>query len=108
MSKELKALEYLIAIMQNQITTIIRNEKDEEKKRKFEKLTFELMFEDKAVIEKGLKALDIIKEKSVDVGFLQYCSTVETYNNYIIEHAWTRQTKKLTKEEFGLLKEALI
>ena len=59
--------------------------------------------------EKKLKALEIIKEKSVDVGFLQFlksCSN-ERYNNYIIEHAWTKNTKKLTQEEYDLLKEVL-
>lgn len=67
--------------------------------------------EDFATIEKALKALkalEIIKKKSVDVGFLQYCSSVETYNAYIIEHAWTKHTRTLTQEEYDLLKEAFL
>ena len=63
---------------------------------------------DVEIIEKALKALEIIKKKSVDVGFLQYFSSVEIYNHYIIEHAWTRHTQTLTKEESDLLREELL
>lgn len=52
------------------------------------------------LIETALKALEIIKEKSVDVGFLQYSSSVDLYNHYIVEHAWTKHTKILTPEEY--------
>ena len=62
MSKGLSSLEHLIGRLQNQTATILNNEKDEEKKRKYEKLAFELMFEDKAIIEKELKDYQEIKE----------------------------------------------
>lgn len=58
--------------------------------------------------EKKLKTLEIIKEKSVDIGFLQYSSTVDLYNHYIVEHAWTKHTSSLTQEEYDLLKEVLL
>ena len=58
--------------------------------------------------ENKLKALEIIKEKSVDIGFLQFCSFVDTYNKYILEHAWTKHTRTLTQEEYDLLKEVLL
>lgn len=54
-----------------------------------------------------ITALVIIESKSVDVGFLQYCSDVNTYNKYIVEHAWTKHTKTLTQKEFDLLKEVV-
>lgn len=57
---------------------------------------------------KKLKALEIIKEKSVDVGFLQWHSSVDSYNSYIVEHAWTKHTKTLTQEEYDLLREVFL
>ena len=59
-----------------------------------------------ALIEKSLKALEIIKEKECDVSWLKYCIEenfiVEAYNSGYPEH-----NKRLTKEEFNLLKEVL-
>ena len=58
------------------------------------------------VIEKSLKALEIIKNKECDMRWLKYCikeyKTVEVYNNGLPEHY-----EKLTEEEFDLLKEVL-
>ena len=58
-------------------------------------------------IEKALIALEIIKEKSVSVGILQMSPNLDVYNNRIIEHPNVVKTKKLTQEEFDLLKEVL-
>lgn len=57
-------------------------------------------------VEKALKALEIIKEKNVDVGELKYLIS------YNLEHAlhlynYSHIREPLTKEEFDLLKEVL-
>ena len=58
------------------------------------------------LVEKSLKALEIIKEKDVDVSWLKYCikenMIVEAYNSGYPEYH-----KHLTEEEFNLLKEVL-
>ena len=49
------------------------------------------------------KVLEIIKEKGVDVGYLKTCKTLEEYNY----NCWNDEedfNKKLTEEEFDLLK----
>ena len=51
------------------------------------------------IIEKELKALEIIKEKNVDTFYLVTCPILDCYNS----ETWN----KLTQEEFDLLKEAL-
>lgn len=58
--------------------------------------------EDLSIIEKELKALEIIKNKKVDVKYLYYRAefNVEKYNDNYLE--------TLTKEECALLKEALL
>ena len=57
-------------------------------------------------VEKSLKALEIIKEKDVDVSWLKYCikenMIVEAYNSGYPEYH-----KHLTEEEFETLKEVL-
>lgn len=53
--------------------------------------------------EKKLKALEIIKEKRVNVGLLLRCATVERYNKGICY-----EPRHLTKEEYNLLKEVLL
>ena len=58
--------------------------------------------------QKKLKALYIIKEKSISVGILQMCLNLDAYNNRIIEHPNVIKTKKLTQEEYDLLKEVLL
>ena len=56
--------------------------------------------------EKSLMALEIIKEKGCDISWLKYCIKenliVEAYNSGYHEY-----DKKLTQEEFNLLKEVL-
>lgn len=54
-------------------------------------------------IEKKLKALEIIKEKRVDVGWLISCENIKQYNGVI----GTATHKLLTQEEYDLLKEVL-
>lgn len=57
------------------------------------------------VIEKSLKALDIIKEKQVDIHDLLISRAVEQYNSYT---HWLGYKGNLTKEEYDLLKEVLL
>ena len=52
------------------------------------------------IIEKSLKALEIIKKKQVNV-FLLHSVDLETYNDMIADNRY------LTQEEFNVLKEVL-
>ncbi len=52
------------------------------------------------LIEKELKALQIIKEKLVDVNWLKGCDVLEDYN-------WVNNCE-LEQEEYDLLKEVLL
>lgn len=56
-----------------------------------------------ANIEKAIKALEIIKNKKVNIDILKQVDNVELYNKCI--HYLDRQ---LTQEEFDLLKEVLL
>ena len=60
-------------------------------------------------IEKSLKALEIIKEKKVDIRALEYTRNYKEYNARILNLHPTITTSVyfLTKEEFNLLKEVL-
>ena len=51
------------------------------------------------IVEEGLNALAIIKNKEVDMNWFKYCWKAEQYNNGLPEGR-----KKLTKEEFKFLK----
>ena len=61
-------------------------------------------------VRKELKALEIIKEKGCDISWLKYCIKycikenlrVKAYNS-----GYHESDKKLTKEQFNLLKEVL-
>lgn len=53
------------------------------------------------------KALEIIKEKNVDIFELKCCSIAETYNNCISFKIGFVKNYELTKEEFEILKEVL-
>ena len=53
-------------------------------------------------MSKGLEALEIIKEKKVQVGDLSYSPDLESYN------AVRYRLYQLTQEEYDLLKEVLL
>lgn len=72
-------------------TAIKRLETLEEEKQSFDK-----------AIEKKLKALEIIKEKGVDVWWLQTINNFQSYNERFDE-----KDVQLTEEEYELLKEIL-
>lgn len=52
-------------------------------------------------VEKSLKALEIIKKKTVDIWLIQNKKTLKQYNSMVDE------SRQLTEEEFSLLKECL-
>ena len=54
------------------------------------------------LVENKLKALEIIKEKNVDVHWIKIINELEAYNED--KNSWE---KELTEEEFSLLKEVL-
>lgn len=116
MSKELEALEFikndLIAFWLNSPHLECPNEKD------FVEGHYRL-----GIIENALKALEIIKEKRVDVGYLfnlmVKCNNdekvIQTYNTM---NVWTYtcgekgfitdKTTDITQQEYDLLKEVLL
>jgi len=58
------------------------------------------------VVEKSLKALEIIKNKQVDVCELKIC--IDEYEDSLYQYnKRTIEKFRLTKEEFNLLKEVL-
>ncbi len=59
------------------------------------------------IIEKELKALEIIKEKKVEVNILEDCITCEEYNDFIKHRVWFQEEYTITQEEYALLKEVL-
>ena len=73
-------------------TILMQEEEAKETKNAFE------------VIEKSLKALEIIKEKAVDV-YILFDLGLEEYNKYVLKRYGTYY--QLTQEEFNLLKEVL-
>lgn len=80
-------------------------------KRMYEHLDVELNEDDYAykiadkdfeTIKKELKALEIIKEKEINVFIFLHSGDLETYNDMVEDN------RKLTQEEFDLLKEVLL
>ena len=69
------------------------------------------VLQDVAIIEKHLKALEIIKEKRVNVrAFLKCCHREDgftIYNNQC-DDKQEKESKELTPEEYELLKEVLL
>lgn len=55
-----------------------------------------------------VEASFIIANKNVNVPFLEKCSDLKRYNEYISLNVADYQDKLLTKEEFDLLKEFLV
>lgn len=60
-------------------------------------------------VKRSLKALEIIKEKKVNVSLLLNSQTLADYNEYVARSAANINSlcKFLTQEEFNLLKEVL-
>ena len=58
--------------------------------------------------EKKLKALEIIKEKRVDIHNFIYSSNVEEYNKFAMNYNQELCNTLLTLEEFNLLKGVLL
>lgn len=58
--------------------------------------------------EKKLKALEIIKNKMVDIHNLIYSSNVEEYNKFAMNYNQELCNTLLTQEEYELLKEVLL
>lgn len=65
---------------------------------------YELKMKNKS---KKLKALDIIKQKEVDAGLIMETPNVASYNRYFEHSKIISLTKKLTQEEYNLVKEVL-
>lgn len=63
--------------------------------------------QDIAMIETALKALEIIKNKRVDIGLLLDGGDVNHYN-YRIDEKWKQTPRRLTQEEYDFLKEVLL
>jgi len=59
--------------------------------------------------EKKLKALEIIKEKRVDITTLFDCLNAEEYNRWVpVRSHYSYPPLELTQEEYDLLKEVLL
>lgn len=71
-------------------------------KGKFDTVFISMSIEDWNKNQKKLKALEIIKEKEVNVYLLNCCNNLYEYNN------WASDEEQLTKEEYELLKEVLL
>ena len=66
--------------------------------------------EDFKTVEDALKALEIIKNKEVDVGLLLACESEPEYLNRCCNRYWTNDKcgwKRLSQEEYKFLKEVL-
>lgn len=64
---------------------------------------------DKEYFYKCVKALEIIKNKRVDIATLLDCCNVEEYNRWVdVRSHYTYRPFELTQEEYDLLKEVLL
>lgn len=99
MSKELEALKYFKSTYNSFLKTtndmfcqitISREQANE-------------FVEEVEAVEKKLKALEIIKEKNVDIRWIEVCYTVKDYNKGRDEHL----NYELSQEEFNILIEVL-
>ena len=87
MSKELEALDRLYCAGRLDLDYVLDGKQNQDYK----------------IIEKALKALEIIKEKGVNVGLLSRCANAERYNK-----GMCYESRYLTQEEYELLKEVLL
>ena len=96
MRKELEAL-YRLATRNN------GNRRSDEEVDKDFRIVENALTEYEAIKkQEPTKALEIIKEKLVDVEYLSKCNNVKEYNAH-----WCYENFYLTEEEFNLLKEVL-
>ena len=113
MSKELKALKRIENFMSQNavhwkqdiamIETALKNYEELERKHN------ELLYNYEELVHCGLKseqnklkALEIIKEKEVNVFIFLHSGDLETYNEMVEDN------RKLTQEEYDILKEVLL
>ena len=85
MSKELEALERLFCAGRLDLDYVLNGKQNQDYK----------------IIEKALKALEIIKNKEVNVFVLLHSGNLKIYNDIVEDN------RKLTQEKYDLLKEAL-
>ena len=66
--------------------------------------------QDYEIIEKELKALEIIKNKKVNVLELSVCANYETFISFFKQWNWNGEYDEymVTQEEYDLLREALL
>ena len=92
-----KGLVRLKELENNLCVFYLDNEEDEEQVK--------FITQSLCVIEKELKAFEIVKNKNVECWYLTQCEDLEEYNDYKLKKDGTYFT--LTQEEFELLKEVL-
>ena len=86
MSKELEALERLYCAGRLDLDYVLNGKQNQDYK----------------IIEKALKALEIIKNKEVNVFVLLHSGNLKIYNDIVEDN------RKLTQEKYDLLKEVLL
>lgn len=86
MSKELEALERLYCAGRLDLDYVLNGKQNQDYK----------------IIEKALKALEIIKNKQVNVFVLLHSGNLKIYNDIVEDN------RKLTQEKYDLLKEVLL
>lgn len=89
MSKELEALDRLYCAGRLDLDYVLNGKQNQDYK----------------IIEKALKALEIIKNKQVNVCYLFQCKSLRQYN--FIYKGTNQSELCLTQEEYDLLREAL-
>lgn len=62
------------------------------------------------IIRKGLKAMEIVKNKKVHINLIINCKNVDDYNKNLLMTHFKKDAKQmyLTQEEYDLLKEVLL
>ena len=72
---------------------------------------FDELYIPPTIIDREHKALELIKEKRVDICYFMNCRTLEQYNDDVLaSYAYEEdaaEQRVLTQEEFDLLKEVL-
>ena len=111
MNKELTPLEAL-GLLKLDVDRIYSEELDivEKALNDYENLKLKHRSMQDAVLQdfKKLKALEIIKEKIIDVGVIKGSESFEEYNIVIKTILERKEEDFITKQEFDLLKEVLL